>query len=74
MSGLATAVQSGIEIVDAVELAMRWKVPVSWIRVHTTSPRIPKEERIPHLRFGRYVRYAWGSEELNRWFLERFEQ
>jgi hypothetical protein len=64
----------GIEIIDAPELARRLRVPVSWVRQRATSPRFSKEERIPHIRFGRYIRFLWGSPELNAWLAEHFEQ
>lgn len=54
------------ELIDAEELAIRWKVPESWIRNRTRS-RTPKEERIPCLRLGRYVRFEWGSPRLLDW-------
>jgi len=57
---------NGIELIDAVELASRWRVPESWVRSHT-RPRTPKDERIPCIRLGRYVRFRWGSGELEHW-------
>jgi len=57
------SVPSGYELIDASELAARWKVPESWIRNHTRQ-RTPKEERIPCVRFGRYVRFEWCSPQL----------
>jgi hypothetical protein len=52
------------EIIDAGELAGRWNLHETWIRHHT---RAGSEDPIPHLRLGRYVRFAWGSPELVRW-------
>ena len=60
------------EIVDAAELAARWRVPESWIR-NRTRARTPKEERIPCVRLGRYVRFEWGSPRLAEW-LEKKRQ
>jgi hypothetical protein len=54
------------ELIDAVELAARWRVPESWVRSRTRS-RTPKEERIPCIRLGRYVRFEWGSPRLTEW-------
>lgn len=54
------------EIIDAKELAGRWKVPESWVRSYTRE-RTPKAERIPHLQLGRYIRFEWGSPELEAW-------
>jgi hypothetical protein len=55
-----------IEIIDSPELAKRWKVPVSWIRSYTRQ-RTPRDQRIPALILGRYVRYEWGSPALESW-------
>ncbi len=61
--------QTGIhyEIIDSVELAQRWVLPVSWVREHVRS-RVT--DPIPHIRFGRYVRFRWGSPELEGWLAE----
>jgi hypothetical protein len=56
-----------IEIIDAEELAARLKLPKSWIMEGTRSRAV---DPIPHLKFGRYVRFRWGSRELTQW-LER---
>jgi hypothetical protein len=57
---------SVFELIDAVELAARWRVPESWIRSHTRV-RTPDHERIPCVRLGRYVRFQWGSSRLAEW-------
>jgi hypothetical protein len=54
---------NGSELIDSVELAVRWRVPESWIR-NRTRARTPKSERIPCIRLGRYVRFEWGSPRL----------
>lgn len=55
------------EIIDARELASRWKVPASWVYAYSRE-RCPQAERIPHVRFGpRYVRYEWNSPQLEAW-------
>ena len=56
-----------IEIIDADELAAKLKLPKSWILEGTRSRAV---DPIPHLKFGRYVRFRWGSAELTEW-LER---
>jgi hypothetical protein len=61
-----------IEVIDSSELAARWRVPESWIR-NRTRARTPKEERIPCVRLGRYVRFEWGSPQLAKW-LEKKRQ
>ncbi len=52
------------EIIDARELARRWSLPESWIREYT---RTRSADPIPHLKFGKYVRFRWGSPELDAW-------
>jgi hypothetical protein len=58
------------ELIDSAELAKRWKVPESWIRNHTRT-RTPKEERIPCIRLGRYVRFEFGSPRLAEWLAKK---
>jgi predicted DNA-binding transcriptional regulator AlpA len=65
---------SSVEIIDAPELARRLQVPVSWVRQRATSPRFNKEQRIPHVRLGKYVRFAWASDELKAWLHRCLEQ
>lgn len=56
------------EYIDSQELAKRWCLPESWIReqvrTRTTDP-------VPHVRFGKYVRFRWGSPELEAWAQRR---
>lgn len=61
------------EVIDAAELAKRWRVPVSWIQ-NRTRARTPKDERIPCVRLGHYVRFEWGSPELAEWFAAQRHQ
>jgi hypothetical protein len=56
------------EVLDATELANRWRVPVSWIREHT---RDRASDPIPVVRLGRYVRFEWGSPSLLQWWGKR---
>ena len=57
------------EIIDAKELARRWHVPVSWIREYTRPDRT--DDPLPHVRFGKYVRFEWGSPPLEQWLARR---
>jgi len=57
---------STVEVIDAPELAKRWRVPESWIRSKVRS-RTVTAEQIPHLQFGRYVRFEWSSPALETW-------
>jgi len=59
------------EIIDSVELARRWNVPVSWIRSKVQSSRTSRTDQIPHVQFGRYVRFEWGSVSLEAWLEEQ---
>jgi hypothetical protein len=58
------------EVIDAAELAARWRVPESWVR-NRTRARTPKDERIPCVRLGRYVRFEWGSPQLSEWLARK---
>jgi hypothetical protein len=60
-----------IELIDAEQLARKWNVPVSWVRDRTRG-RTPREDRIPCVRLGRYVRFRWPSADLDAW-LERHQ-
>ncbi len=57
-----------IEIIDSPELAKRWNLPVTWVREHV---RTRYSDPIPHLEFGRYVRFRWGSPELDAWLMKK---
>jgi hypothetical protein len=52
------------EFIDSDELASRWALPASWIREQVRSR---SSDPIPHVRFGKYVRFRWGSPELESW-------
>jgi len=52
------------EFIDSKELAARWGLPESWIREQVRSRSI---DPLPHVRFGKYVRFRWGSPELEDW-------
>jgi hypothetical protein len=52
------------EFIDCVELAHRWCLPESWVR---DQVRRRSADPLPHIRFGKYVRFRWGSPELEAW-------
>lgn len=56
-----------LEIIDSAELARRLSVSKRWIEDNTRVGREP----IPHMRFGRFVRYEWASPALNEWLANR---
>jgi hypothetical protein len=57
-------------LIDSAELARRWLVPESWIR-NRTRARTPKDERIPCIRLGRYVRFDENCPRLQTWLDKR---
>jgi hypothetical protein len=61
---------TGFEILDSKELATRLKVPRSWVSNHVRG-RVPKEDRIPHLKLGRYTRFEWQSPRLEAWIAKQ---
>lgn len=56
------------ELIDSKELAIRWRVPESWIR---DAVRSRAADKIPHVRFGKYVRFEWGCPDLDAWLARR---
>lgn len=52
------------ELIDSKELATRWRVPETWIR---EAVRRRTDDRIPHVRFGKYVRFEYGCPDLDAW-------
>jgi hypothetical protein len=61
------------EIIDAPELAKRWRVPESWVRSKVKPSRTPTAQQIPHVQFGRYVRFEWNSPALEAWLARHRE-
>jgi hypothetical protein len=61
--GCASAVPV-FEYIDCPELARRWALPESWIREQVRSRSV---DPIPHIRFGKYVRFRFASPELEAW-------
>ena len=57
-----------IEILTAKELAERLKLPVTWVQERARSR---SADGIPHMRFGKYIRFRWGSPELSAWLVGR---
>ena len=61
---------NGVEMIDAEELARRLNLPPSWVKSHTRSRT---KDEVPCMRFGRWVRFAWGSPELTKWIADHME-
>lgn len=66
-SQVTTPVYTGVvpsyEFIDCKTLAQRWALPESWIREQVRSRTA---DPLPHIRFGKYVRFRWASPELSR--------
>jgi excisionase family DNA binding protein len=45
------------ELLTVDEVAALLKVTKSWIYEHTRSRGIPRSERLPHVKVGKYVRF-----------------
>ncbi len=56
------------KFIDCREFASRMGLPESWVREHV---RERSEDPIPHGQFGKYVRFRWGSAELEAWIERR---
>jgi hypothetical protein len=56
------------ESLDSQQLAERLNLPESWIRDQVRSRA---EDPMPHAQFGKYVRFLWGSPELEAWLRRR---
>jgi len=67
-----TSMKQQFELLTPDEFAERLKVPASWVRERTRSRDLQGDDVIPHLRLGRYIRFAWGSPELEAWLRRRF--
>jgi hypothetical protein len=52
------------EYLTSAEVAARLNVPESWVR---DQVRARASEPMPHVRFGKYVRFRWHSPELATW-------
>jgi hypothetical protein len=52
------------EFINAGELAERWAVPETWVRERVRSRC---DDPLPHVKLGKYVRFRWGSPELEEW-------
>jgi excisionase family DNA binding protein len=56
------------ELLTVDEVAKVLKVSRSWVYEHTRSRGIPRSERMPHIKIGKYVRF---DARAVREFLER---
>jgi hypothetical protein len=59
---------TGYEFIDSRELGRRLAVPTSWIR---DQVRARSQDPLPHVNFGKYVRFLWGSPALELWIRRR---
>lgn len=65
-----TTTLTEFEIIDSKSLAERLRVTPSWVRKQTSA----RENCLPHLKLGRYVRYLWGSPDLSAWLQRRYQK
>lgn len=56
------------ELLTVPEVAALLKVSRSWIYEHTRSRGMPRSERLPHIKIGKYVRF---DPRAVRAFIER---
>ena len=63
-AGIAKTSAFEYEYLDSAQLAVRLNISESWVR---DQVRTRATEPIPHVRFGKYVRFRWGSKELETW-------
>ena len=56
------------EVITVEQLAERLRLPPSWVR---DQVRRRAADPIPHLKLGKYVRFQWGSPELESWVSRR---
>jgi hypothetical protein len=54
---------TAFEMIDCTELGKRWSLPASWVKEQTRSRAA---DPLPCVRFGKYVRFAWGSSRASR--------
>jgi len=52
------------DFINSKTLAQRWCLPESWVREQVRSR---STDPLPHIRFGKYVRFLWGGPELLAW-------
>ena len=45
------------ELLTVEEVAALLKVSKSWVYEHTRSRAVPRSERLPHIKVGKYVRF-----------------
>jgi excisionase family DNA binding protein len=45
------------ELLTVADVAALLKVSESWVYEHTRSRGIPRSERLPHIKVGKYVRF-----------------
>lgn len=57
--------ETGVEIIDSVQLAERLSVSETWVKNRTRKAYT--RDPIPSFRLGHFVRYLWGSPELTGW-------
>ena len=57
-----------LELLTVEDVAALLKVSKSWVYEHTRSRGLPRSDRLPHVKIGKYVRF---DPRLVRAFLDR---
>ena len=64
----ARSTTDAYELLTVEEVAALLKVSKSWVYEHTRSRGVPRADRLPHLKIGKYVRF---DPQSIRQFIER---
>jgi len=56
-SGGDSSRDDDFELLTVAEVAARLKVSKSWVYEHTRSRATPRQERLPHVKLGKYLRF-----------------
>ena len=65
---LGTTATQLFELLTVADVAALLKVSKSWVYEHTRARGMPRSDRLPHIKIGKYVRF---DPQLVRAFLDR---
>jgi excisionase family DNA binding protein len=65
---LDTTATQLFELLTVADVAALLKVSKSWVYEHTRARGMPRSDRLPHIKIGKYVRF---DPQLVRAFLDR---
>jgi hypothetical protein len=61
----------GNDLLTPAQLAGRLGVTTRWVNLY--SRRTYTKDPIPHVRFGKFLRYRWDSAEFQSWLKRRIK-